>query len=55
MSFIQQFYQDCLLKFALMGETPHLINVLRGYTGIRRSIMATDIALNPAPRLASES
>ena len=22
MSFIQQFYQDCLVKFALMGESP---------------------------------
>ena len=22
MSFIQQFYQDCLVKFALMGRTP---------------------------------
>ena len=35
MSFIQQFYQDCLVKFALMGRCPvgvgmdsHLIEIV---------------------------
>ena len=29
MSFIQQFYQDCLVKFALMGICPLQANFLK--------------------------
>ena len=27
MSFIQQFYQDCLVKFALMGQSPSFVTL----------------------------
>lgn len=30
MSFIQQFYQDCLVKFALMGQSPQEIRYRLG-------------------------
>ena len=43
MSFIQQFYQDCLIKFALMGRIPIRHNLPAvAYYGAEHILVQTD-------------